>query len=121
MENCMRLRVRDLEGDRRVRDRDGPPVDGEWRGTHPPGSTFHEDNNGRLTIYDGDGELMCTYEPGAWHVAEDREGVHVGRTGEHDPFPKPETPERIDVRDNHPAALRELNARNAAFWKRQPK
>jgi hypothetical protein len=45
--------------------------------------------------------------------------VHVGRTGEHDPFPKPETQERIDVRDNHPAALREVNARNAAFWKRQ--
>ena len=48
----MRLRVRDLEGDRRVRDRDGPPVDGEWRGTHPPGSTYHEDNDGRLTIFD---------------------------------------------------------------------
>jgi hypothetical protein len=63
---------------------------------------------------------LCTYEPGAWHVAEDRKGVHVGRTGEHDPFPEPETPERINVRDNHSAALRELNARHAAFWKRQP-
>src|SRR6516165_2782857 len=102
MEDCMRLRVHDLEGDPWVRDRDGPPVDGDWRGTHPPGSTYHEDNDGRLTIFDGDGELVCIYEPGAWHVA--------GRTGEHDPFPEPETPERIDVRDNHPAALRELNA-----------
>jgi hypothetical protein len=104
----------------RVRDRDGPPVEGDWRGTHPPGSTYHEDNDGRLTIYDGDDELVCMYEPGAWHVAEDRQGVHVGRTGEHDPFPEPETPERVDVRDNHPAAVRELNARNAAFWKRLP-
>jgi hypothetical protein len=119
MEDCMRLKPRDLEGDRRVRDRDGPQVDGDWRGTHPPGSTYHEDNNGR-TIYDGDGELVCTYEPGAWHVAEDRKGVHVGRAGEHDPFPEPETPERVDVRDNHPAALRELNAHNTAFWKRKP-
>ena len=74
----MRLRVHDLEGDPWVRDRDGPPVDGEWRGTHPPGSTFHEDNDGRLTIYDGDGELVCIYEPGAWHVAEDRKGATPG-------------------------------------------
>jgi hypothetical protein len=44
-----------------------------------------------------------------------------GRTGEHVQFRKPETPERIDVRDNHPAALRDLYVRNAAFWKRLPR
>jgi hypothetical protein len=31
----------------------------------------------------------------------------------------PGSPSQIDVRNNHSAALRELNARNAVFWKRQ--
>jgi hypothetical protein len=93
-------------------------VSSRWT-ADPPDSTYYEDNDERLTIFDADGEPTCIYEPGSWSLIEDANHVHVDRTGEHDPFPEPETPERIDVRDNHLAAVRELNARNAAFWKRQ--
>jgi hypothetical protein len=86
-------------------------------GSHASGSRYTEQTDGRLTVHTKDGEHLCTYEPGQWNVVEDKDGVHVHRLGDHDPFAAagPQEPERIDTGDSMAARLNEANRR---FWDR---
>jgi hypothetical protein len=99
----------------RARDADVP--EGQWHGSHPPGSRYDEASNGELSIYSAAGDLLCTYPPGKWRMHEDSGGVHVAKLGPHNPFPEPETPERIDVQDSEPVTLAKMNKANANFWR----
>jgi hypothetical protein len=101
----------------RARDAD-VPVEGQWHGTHPAGCKYNIETNGELSVYDASENLVCVYQPGAWSVVEDENGVHVGRTGNHNPLAGPTTPEKVDesAQDGAPSILRRMNMANTRFW-----
>ncbi len=76
-----------------ARDVDASPVDGKHLQYASRGLWHDVATNGELAVYNADEDLVCTYQPGAWHVLEDENGVRKPDWQSRS-FAGPETPEK---------------------------